>query len=107
MPISALLAMHDGDSRPSLAERYLFILLCSASEIGHPQRSTHNFSKQTTMPSVSDICYSREVTVAAIRDYYRFLVSMYLDEFNVLEPPKGGWPSIPPNGWKNFDKTMK
>lgn len=57
------------------------------------------------MPSVSDISYSREATVAVIRDYYRFLVSMYLDESNLLEPPKGGWPSIPPNGWRNFDKT--
>lgn len=57
------------------------------------------------MPSVSDINYSRERTVAAIRDYYRFLVSMYLDECNVLEPPEGGWPSIPPQGWRNFDKT--
>lgn len=57
------------------------------------------------MPTVSDISYSREATVTAIRDYYRFLVSMYLDESNVLEPPVGGWPSIPSNGWRNFDKT--
>jgi hypothetical protein len=57
------------------------------------------------MPSVSDISYSRDATVAAIRDYYRFLVSMYLDESNLLEPPEGGWPSIPPSGWNNFDKT--
>jgi hypothetical protein len=57
------------------------------------------------MPLVSDISYSRQATVAAIRDYYRFLVSMYLDESNVQEPPENGWPSIPLNGWKNFDKT--
>jgi hypothetical protein len=57
------------------------------------------------MPSLGEISYSREATIAAIQDYYRFLVSMYLDESNVLEPPKGGWPSIPLNGWKNFDKT--
>lgn len=57
------------------------------------------------MPSVSDISYSRERTIAAIRDYYRFLVSMYLDEADMLEPPEGGWPFIPPNGWTNFDKT--
>lgn len=57
------------------------------------------------MLSVRDISYSCEATVAAIRDYYRSLVSMYLDETNVLEPPEGGWPSIPPNGWGNFGKT--
>ncbi|KAI8932414.1 hypothetical protein NX059_010600 [Plenodomus lindquistii] len=57
------------------------------------------------MPRIEDISYSRENTVAAVRDYYHFLVSMYLDESNVLEPPEGGWPSIPVNGWENFDKT--
>ncbi|PVH94910.1 hypothetical protein DM02DRAFT_618281 [Periconia macrospinosa] len=57
------------------------------------------------MVSIHDLSYSREATVAAIRDYYRFLVSMYMDESNVLEPPAGGWPSIPPHGWANFGKT--
>jgi hypothetical protein len=57
------------------------------------------------MPRIEDISYSRKATVAAIRDYYRFLVSMYLNLTDVQEPPSGGWPSIPLNGWKNFDKT--
>jgi hypothetical protein len=57
------------------------------------------------MPTITDISYSREATVAAVRDYYRFLVSMYLDESSMQEPPEGGWPSIPLNGWRNFDKT--
>jgi hypothetical protein len=57
------------------------------------------------MPRIEDISYSRQATVAAIRDYYRFLVSMYLNPTDVQEPPEGGWPSIPLNGWKNFDKT--
>jgi hypothetical protein len=57
------------------------------------------------MPSVSNISYSRQITVAAIRDYYRFLVSMYLDGQAVLEPPLGGWSSTPLHGWDNFNKT--
>jgi hypothetical protein len=57
------------------------------------------------MPRIEDISYSREATVAAIRNYYHFLVSMYLDPSDVQEPPESGWPSIPLNGWRNFDKT--
>ncbi|KAH8731597.1 hypothetical protein GQ44DRAFT_671597 [Phaeosphaeriaceae sp. PMI808] len=51
--------------------------------------------------------YSREATIAAVRDYYQFLTSMYLDEAKVLEPPEGGWPSIPVDGWPNFNKTKE
>ncbi|EHK96460.1 hypothetical protein M7I_7857 [Glarea lozoyensis 74030] len=49
------------------------------------------------MPELSDVVYSRTETVQAFRDYYRFLVGLYLDESYVVEPPKGGWPSITPN----------
>jgi hypothetical protein len=66
---------------------------------------THDFSKQPTMPGLEGISYSRDATVAAFRDYYSFLVSMYLDTSAVQEPPKGGWPTIPQNGWPGFDKT--
>ncbi|KAK4211541.1 hypothetical protein QBC37DRAFT_426834 [Rhypophila decipiens] len=45
--------------------------------------------------------YSREATVAAVRDYYALLTDMYLDPADVLSPPPppsggdrdGGWPS--------------
>jgi hypothetical protein len=57
------------------------------------------------MSPVSEIGYSRNATVEAVRDYYQFLTSMYLDNSDIMEPPEGGWPSISPNGWKNFDKT--
>jgi len=57
------------------------------------------------MPELSDISYSHGVTVAAFRDYYRFLVTMYLDESAVIEPPEGGWPTITSDTWVDFDKT--
>jgi hypothetical protein len=57
------------------------------------------------MPSINDISYSRSATVTAIQEYYRFLATMYLDHSDVLEPPAGGWPSIPAVGWSNFNKT--
>jgi hypothetical protein len=46
------------------------------------------------MPSLEDITYSRDETVAAVRDYYQFLTKMYLDEAKVVEPPPEGWPDI-------------
>ena len=39
------------------------------------------------MSGLDDIAYSRDATVAAVRDYYAFLTDMYLDEAEVLEPP--------------------
>ncbi|KAK4506098.1 hypothetical protein PRZ48_004063 [Zasmidium cellare] len=43
---------------------------------------------------LSRITYSREETIAAFRDYYEFLQSMYLDESRILIPPEDGWPEI-------------
>jgi hypothetical protein len=57
------------------------------------------------MSSVSDTSYLHEATAAANRSHHRLLDSMYLNEFNVLEPPEGGWPCIPPNGRPVLDKT--
>jgi hypothetical protein len=56
------------------------------------------------MPGIEGMSYSRNATVAAFR-YYSFLLSMYLDPSAVEEPPEGGWPAIPRNGWPGFDKT--
>lgn len=47
--------------------------------------------------SISDpeaTVYSHDVTIAAFRDYYRFLVESYMDPIELIEPPEGGWPSI-------------
>ncbi|KAI1474545.1 hypothetical protein F4774DRAFT_325125 [Daldinia eschscholtzii] len=49
------------------------------------------------MPSLDEISYSRDVTVAATRDYYTFLTKMYLKESDVIEPPEGGWPNLTTN----------
>lgn len=46
------------------------------------------------MPELNEVSYSREVTIAAFRDYYQFLTKMFLPEDRVEEPPPGGWPSI-------------
>ncbi|KAM5456680.1 hypothetical protein MaudCBS49596_000921 [Microsporum audouinii] len=46
------------------------------------------------MPELSEIKCSQQDCIAAIRDYYYFLTTMYLDEDLVLQPPEGGWPSI-------------
>jgi hypothetical protein len=46
------------------------------------------------MPTLEDIEYSRDETVAAVREYYQFLTKMYLDEAYIIEPPAEGWPDI-------------
>ncbi|RYO77450.1 hypothetical protein DL764_010220 [Monosporascus ibericus] len=48
------------------------------------------------MPSLDEITYSRDATVAAVRDYYDFLTKMYVKESDIIEPPAGGWPTIKP-----------
>lgn len=46
------------------------------------------------MPALDEVSYSREATIAAFRDYYRFLTEMFLPEDRVKEPRAGGWPAI-------------
>jgi hypothetical protein len=46
------------------------------------------------MPQLHEVSYSQEATVAAVREYYRFLTRMYLKERYVIEPPEEGWPEI-------------
>jgi hypothetical protein len=57
------------------------------------------------MPDLSDISYSREATIAAVRDYYHFLISMYLPSSSIIEPPADGWPNMNRETWPDFDKT--
>lgn len=42
------------------------------------------------MPWLNQVSYSRKVTVRVIREYYVFLVKIYLKESDILEPPKEG-----------------
>ena len=57
------------------------------------------------MPDVEDVSYSREATIQAFRDYYRFLVELYMDGSYIIEPPEGGWPSISPEFQKASGKS--
>src|SRR5437868_6411977 len=57
------------------------------------------------MPPLSEISYSREACIAAVREYYAFLAKMYLNESDVIEPPEGGWPSIPTETFQGLAKS--
>ncbi len=57
------------------------------------------------MPWLRDVRYSREETIAAVRDYYRFLVQMYMPAAYIIEPPPEGWPSITKEKFRNMGKT--
>lgn len=57
------------------------------------------------MPELVDISYSRDGTIAAIRGYYSFLVDLYLNESDIIEPPEEGWPEITPNSLQCMGKT--
>lgn len=47
------------------------------------------------MPYLAEISYSEKEFITALRDYYRFLTTLYLDGARVIiEPPEGGWPNI-------------
>jgi hypothetical protein len=57
------------------------------------------------MPSIENVAYSQAETITAVRDYYHFLVKMYMDEANIVEPPDGGWPNITTESMKRINKT--
>ncbi|KAK7956391.1 uncharacterized protein PG986_005613 [Apiospora aurea] len=62
------------------------------------------------MPELEDVSYSEAACVAAVGGYYEFLTKTYLDESEVIYPPKGGWPSIAqadPEVLARFGKTDK
>lgn len=57
------------------------------------------------MPRLHEITYSRDATIAAIRDYYHFLTKMYLPTSAVIEPPPDGWPTITADSLRPLGKT--
>lgn len=57
------------------------------------------------MVELSDISYSRNATIAAVRSYYQFLTKLYLPESATLEPPPGGWPTITKDKMRSLGKT--
>lgn len=59
------------------------------------------------MPALQDIEWDRAECVAAVRDFYHFLVKMYLRESDVIEPPAGGWPHINPVNLRSIRKAKR
>jgi len=59
------------------------------------------------MPGLDEITYSRDATVAAVRDYYSFLAKMYLKESSIITPPEAGWPIITSAGTSNLEGLGK
>ncbi|KAI4858572.1 hypothetical protein F4820DRAFT_226807 [Hypoxylon rubiginosum] len=57
------------------------------------------------MPKLHEVCYLRNATIAAIRDYYTFLSRLYLDEARVIIPPEAGWPEITSADTEELGKT--
>lgn len=57
------------------------------------------------MPELHEISYSHEATIAAVRNYYRFLIRMDLKESYVADPPEGGWPEISLENLSSLGKT--
>ncbi|EHK27311.1 uncharacterized protein TRIVIDRAFT_63076 [Trichoderma virens Gv29-8] len=57
------------------------------------------------MPQLSEITYSREECISAIRGYYDFLTKLYLNESDVIEPPAEGWPEITTSIMQLLGKT--
>jgi hypothetical protein len=62
-------------------------------------------SPELEMVELSEITYSQDECIAAVRDYYTFLTTMYLPKSFVIEPPEGGWPSITIESMKDLGKT--
>jgi hypothetical protein len=49
--------------------------------------------------------YSRDECVAAFREYYAFLASMFMDPTFIIEPPADGWAEITPEVMSDLGKT--
>ncbi|KAH8763891.1 hypothetical protein BGZ57DRAFT_712564, partial [Hyaloscypha finlandica] len=58
------------------------------------------------MVELSDINYSRENCITAVRDFYHLLTQLYMKEWDLIEPPEGGWPSITAETMKGLDKLV-
>ncbi|KAK1459890.1 hypothetical protein CMEL01_02889 [Colletotrichum melonis] len=57
------------------------------------------------MPELTDCSYSRDEFIALIRNYYSFLMTMYLPEDAVIYPPVEGWPTISSENFRDMNKT--
>lgn len=57
------------------------------------------------MPHLADVRFSREATVSAVRDYYQYIIKLYLPDSVIVEPPEGGWPEVNQDNLGYLGKT--
>jgi hypothetical protein len=57
------------------------------------------------MPELNQVRYSESSSVATIRDFFKFLTKMYLDEMSVEWPPEEGWPTIKEGAFGSLGKS--
>jgi hypothetical protein len=55
--------------------------------------------------SIMDPVYSRDECIAAIRNFYEFMATMFMDYSYIVEPPQGGWPCITAESMQGIRKT--
>ncbi|KAK1622506.1 hypothetical protein BDP81DRAFT_386174 [Colletotrichum phormii] len=59
------------------------------------------------MTDLNDCSYSREECIASVRDYYKFLATMYLHEEDIIYLPEGGWATISSESFQDMNKTAE
>jgi hypothetical protein len=52
-----------------------------------------------------DPVYSRDECIAAMRNFYKFMATMFMDRSYIAEPLQGGWPSITAESMQATRKT--
>jgi hypothetical protein len=52
-----------------------------------------------------DLVYSCDECIAAMRNFYGFMATMFMDHAYIVEPPQGGWPSITAESMQGTRKT--
>jgi hypothetical protein len=57
------------------------------------------------MPELNEVGYSESQSVIVIKEYFKFLTRMYLDETSVEWPPEGGWPMITEGAFGSLGKS--
>jgi hypothetical protein len=86
----------------NIGKRHIDFLPSTTKNMSSPDGSATDSSQESTPPQVE---FSREETIAAIKDFYDFVTKMYVDEGAFESPPEGGWPGITRESMKNFGKT--
>lgn len=67
--------------------------------------SEHDLLSISETQDLCNISYSREATIAALKDYFLFLTELYLDPEQVAFSPKEGWEEITITNMRPLGKT--